>query len=87
MGGALELAQKSKKVIILMSQTDKNHMPKLVELCTLPLTAKECVNMVITDIAVFTIEHQRFVLKVVMEGFSVEDVIASTAACVDIDMT
>ncbi|MBP1080344.1 3-oxoacid CoA-transferase B subunit [Bacillus capparidis] len=87
MGGALELVQKSKKVIILMSQTDKNHSPKLVERCTLPLTARECVNMVITEKAVFTIENRRFVLKEVMEGSTVEEVVASTAAKIDIDIS
>lgn len=87
MGGALELAQKSKKVIILMSQTDKNHAPKLVETCTLPLTAKECVNMVITEKAVFSIENRHFVLKEVMGGCSVEEAVANTAARVCVDFS
>jgi 3-oxoacid CoA-transferase B subunit len=86
MGGALELAQKSKKVIILMSQTDKNETSKLVESCTLPLTAKECVNMVITEKAVFSIENRRFVLKEVMEGSTIDEVVSNTAAHVEINL-
>ncbi|MFN2745702.1 MULTISPECIES: 3-oxoacid CoA-transferase subunit B [Bacillus] len=85
MGGAMELAQKAKKVIVVMSHTDKNGAPKLVENCTLPLTAKGCVDMVITDKAVIAIEHEGFVLKELMNGADLEDVLRLTDGKVRID--
>ncbi|MDQ0255205.1 acetate CoA/acetoacetate CoA-transferase beta subunit [Evansella vedderi] len=82
MGGALELAQKAKKVIVLMNQTDKNGHSKIVKECKLPVTAKACVDMVITDMAVFTISDQQLVLEEVFAPFCVEDVLAKTNASV-----
>src|SRR5699024_12344747 len=52
MGGAIELAQKAKKVIVLMNHLDKHGNSKIVEHCTLPLTAQRCVDLIITDMAV-----------------------------------
>jgi acetate CoA/acetoacetate CoA-transferase beta subunit len=55
MGGAMELAQKARKVTVLMTHTDKNGTSKIVDACTLPLTAAKCVDLIITDLAVFKI--------------------------------
>ncbi|MGM9987944.1 MAG: 3-oxoacid CoA-transferase subunit B [Bacillaceae bacterium] len=54
-GGAMELAAKAKKVIVLMNHNDKNGASKIVKSCTLPLTAKSCVDMIITELGVFNI--------------------------------
>ncbi|ATH92068.1 3-oxoacid CoA-transferase subunit B [Bacillus glycinifermentans] len=86
MGGAMELAQKAKKVIVVMSHTDKNGAPKLLEACTLPLTAKACVDMVITDKAVFAIENNHFVLKELMNEAALDDVLRLTDGRVQIDL-
>lgn len=80
MGGALELAQKAKKVIILMNHVGKDGKPKIVKECSLPLTAEACVHLVITDMAVVAIEREGLVLKEVFEPFSVKEVKENTGA-------
>ncbi|MCY8035956.1 3-oxoacid CoA-transferase subunit B [Bacillus sonorensis] len=86
MGGAMELAQKAKKVIVVMSHTDKHGAPKLLESCTLPLTARGCVDMIITDKAVIEIKNNSFVLKELMNEASVDDVLRLTDGRVRIDL-
>jgi len=80
MGGAMELAQKTKKVIVLMSHLTKKRESKIVEHCTLPLTSKKCVNLIITDMAVIKVTSNGLVLTEVMAPFTVEEVINNTAA-------
>lgn len=80
MGGAMELAQKSKKVIVLMNHTNKQGKPKILTECTLPLTAKSCVDLIITEMAVIKVTQQGLKLIEVMEPYSVEDVIQHTEA-------
>ncbi len=79
-GGALELAQKSKKVIVLMNQVNKNGTSKIVKSCSLPLTAKNCVDMIITEMAVFQIQSGKLTLMEVMEPYSFDDIKAGTDA-------
>jgi 3-oxoacid CoA-transferase B subunit len=86
MGGAMELAQKAKKVVVVMSHTDHQGKPKLVEKCTLPLTAAGCVDLIITDKAVIAVEQRQFVLKELMNGATEEEVIELTAAELKIDV-
>ncbi len=74
MGGAMELAQKAKKVIVLMNHTDKAGNPKIVEQCQLPLTATNCVDMIITDIAVFHVRNQRLQLSEIFAPYTIKDV-------------
>lgn len=79
MGGAMELAQKAKKVIVLMNHTDKYGRAKIVKQCTLPLTSRGCVDMIITEYAVFQIEKSGLVLSEIAENCSLEDVKRLTA--------
>ncbi|TMW73515.1 3-oxoacid CoA-transferase subunit B [Alteribacter natronophilus] len=74
MGGAIELAEKAGKVVILMNHTDKEGNPKILRNCSLPLTAAGCVNMVITDMAVIEISPRGLILKEVFPPFTIEDV-------------
>ncbi|WNB90241.1 3-oxoacid CoA-transferase subunit B [Bacillus sp. NEB1478] len=85
MGGAIDLAQKAKKVIILMNHTDKNGNPKIVKQCSLPLTVKEGAHMIITEKAVFHCKERKLILKEVMTPYSVDDVLSSTGANVIVD--
>lgn len=62
MGGAMELAQKAKKVVVLMNHCDKQGNPKIVKECTLPLTSAACVDLIITDLAVFQVNETGLVL-------------------------
>lgn len=80
MGGAMDLVAGSKYVIVAMQQLDNKGQSKLVENCTLPLTGKKCVHLVVTDMAVFDIDEQGFVLKEWAPGFSVDDIKKATAA-------
>ncbi|MED0736800.1 3-oxoacid CoA-transferase subunit B [Aneurinibacillus thermoaerophilus] len=80
MGGAIELAQKSKKVIVLMNHTNKAGEPKILRQCTLPLTAPECVDMIITERAVIEVVNGELHLKEVLYPYTVEQVVESTGA-------
>lgn len=79
-GGAMELAKKAKKVIVLMSHSNKNGDPKILTECSLPLTAKNCVSMIITDMAVIEVTEKGLVLKEVMAPYTSYDVIEKTGA-------
>lgn len=85
MGGAIDLAQKAKKVIILMNHTDKYGNPKIVRSCSLPLTVKEGADMIITEKAVFHCEEGKLVLREIMSPYTVEDVIETTGAPIVVD--
>lgn len=78
MGGAMELAQKAKKVIVLMNQTDKHGNSKIMKECTLPLTSANCVDMIITDMAVFQISVEGLKLMELFAPHSVNEVRAKT---------
>jgi len=79
-GGGMELAQKAKKVIVLTTHQDRKGRSKLVEKCSLPLTAHRCVDQIITDMAVIDIIEEGFYLREIAKGLSVDDVLAATAA-------
>ncbi|WP_226676893.1 3-oxoacid CoA-transferase subunit B [Mesobacillus jeotgali] len=79
MGGAMELAQKAGKVAVLMNHTDKNGVPKIMESCTLPLTAEKCVDIIITDLAVFKIHEESLLLSELFAPHTVTEVTAKTA--------
>ncbi|UII54489.1 3-oxoacid CoA-transferase subunit B [Cytobacillus spongiae] len=74
MGGAMELAQKANKVIVLMNQLDKHGHSKIVKECTLPLTSARCVDLIITDMAVFSCENEQLTLHEIYKPYSVEDI-------------
>jgi acetate CoA/acetoacetate CoA-transferase beta subunit len=85
MGGGMDLAQNARKVIILSTQTDKKGNSKIRRACTLPITAKHCVDMMITDMAVFRFENHTLVLKEIFEDTTVQEVIDKTEADIIID--
>lgn len=74
MGGAMELAQKAKKVIVVMNHIDKKGNPKILERCTLPLTSSRCAQMIITDMAVFSVTGNGLHLMEVFEPYHLEDI-------------
>jgi 3-oxoacid CoA-transferase subunit B len=82
MGGAMDLVAGVKKIIVVMEHTSKNCDPKFIPQCTLPLTGKNVVDMIITDRAVFQrADHdQPFKLIELAPGVSAEEVREKTAA-------
>ena len=82
MGGAMDLVAGVKRVIVVMEHTSKNGDPKFIPACTLPLTGKNVVDMVITDLAVFKRpDHQSpFALVEMAPGVTVDEIKAKTTA-------
>jgi acetate CoA/acetoacetate CoA-transferase beta subunit len=78
MGGAMELAQKAKKVIVVMGHCDKQGEPKIVRSCTLPLTAAACVDLIITDLAVFKVRATGLLLTELFAPYLIKAVINKT---------
>ncbi|HEY2421378.1 MAG TPA: 3-oxoacid CoA-transferase subunit B [Neobacillus sp.] len=78
MGGGMELAQKAERVIVLMNQCDKVGNSKIVKACTLPLTAKACVDLIITELAVFKVTEEGLLLTEMFEPFDIEYVVDRT---------
>jgi len=78
MGGAMDLAVGAKKVIAVMEHTTKEGQPKIMRECTYPLTAKECTDVIITDVAVIEVTKEGLVLKEVAPGWAAEEVQALT---------
>jgi 3-oxoacid CoA-transferase len=79
-GGAMDLASGAKKLIITMTHVNRDGSAKIVPECDLPLTAANVVDMVITDLAVFTYEPGELTLIELMPDASLEQVRASTTA-------
>lgn len=80
-GGGMELAQKARRLLVLMKHKAKDGRPKIVEQCSLPLTAPRCVDRIITELAVFDVEPEHgLVLREIAEDTSIEEVEAATAA-------
>lgn len=53
MGGAMDLVAGSKRIVVIMDHFSKNNKPKILKKCTLPLTGKNCVDLIITNLGVF----------------------------------
>jgi 3-oxoacid CoA-transferase subunit B len=77
-GGGMELAQKARRVVVLSTHLDKRGRSKIVTQCTLPLTARACVDRVYTDMAVIDITEDGMVLREIAGGLTVDDVITAT---------
>lgn len=73
-GGGMDLAFNTKRVICAMEHTTKNGDIKILKQCTLPLTAPKCVDLIVTDVAVIKIEDEGLILKEIAPGWTVEEV-------------
>ena len=82
MGGAMDLVAGVKKIIVVMEHSSKNGDPKFIPACTLPLTGKNVVDMVITDLAVFQRpDHQSpFKLIEMAPGVTADEIAGKTTA-------
>jgi 3-oxoacid CoA-transferase subunit B len=82
MGGAMDLVAGVKKIIVVMEHVSKDGSPKFIPECTLPLTGKNVVDMIITDFAVFQRANHMspFRLVELAPGVTSEEVRAKTTA-------
>jgi 3-oxoacid CoA-transferase subunit B len=82
MGGAMDLVAGVNKVVVMMEHTAKGGAPKLIPKCTLPLTGRRCINMIITDLCVLQMDAKkhRFRLTELAPGVSADEVKSKTTA-------
>jgi len=73
-GGAMDLAYGAKRKIIVMNHTTKDNQPRILKKCTYPITAVNCVNLIITDIAVIEVTKKGLVLKEIAPGWTPDEV-------------
>jgi len=85
MGGAMDLVTGSNKVIVSMLHTNKGK-PKLVKKCSLPLTGKNVVDMVITELGVFEYRNDEMFLIELSEGVSLDEIKEATPAKYHVDL-
>jgi len=80
MGGAMDLVAGVKKVLILMEHTAKDGQPKLLKECTLPLTGKSVVDMVITELGKFDITPEGVHVAEIAPGVTLDEIKSKTQA-------
>lgn len=81
MGGAMDLVAGVKRVVVVMEHTNKAGESKVLPECTLPLTGKQCMDLIITDLAVFAVNRGAgLTLIELAPEVSLEEVTAKTAA-------
>jgi len=78
-GGAMDLVSGVKKLIVMMEHTAKDGSPKILDECTLPITGKNVVDMLVTDKGVFTVDKDEGLTLIEISPFSsLEDIKGST---------
>jgi len=78
MGGAMDLVASAKNIIVAMMHTNKAGASKLLSKCNLPLTGVNCVKKVITNLGVFKIEENNFIITEIAPNITIEEVKEST---------
>jgi 3-oxoacid CoA-transferase subunit B len=83
MGGAMDLVAGVKRVVVVMEHANKAGQSKLLKACTLPLTGAACVDLIVTDLAVFEVDKKGGTGLTLIEmapGVSLDEVAAKTEA-------
>jgi len=82
MGGAMDLVAGVRRVVVVMEHTEKSGAPKLLNRCSLPLTGARVVDLVITDLAVFSVDKAAETLRLLelAGGVTLDEVRARTEA-------
>src|SRR5215467_6097144 len=79
-GGAMDISAGAKKLIVCMEHVTKDGAPKIVKKCSYPLTGLECVDTVVTDLAVIDVTMEGLALREAAPGWTLEDVQKLTGA-------
>lgn len=79
-GGAMDIACGSKKLIVCMEHNTKDGTPKIVKKCSYPLTGMACTNTIVTDLAVIDVTEEGLLLREVASGWTAEEVQERTEA-------
>ena len=77
-GGAMDLAFGANRLVVVMTHTTSDNQPKILKQCTYRLTAPECVDLIITDIAVIEVTAEGLLLKETSPGWTVDEIQALT---------
>ncbi|SFO94449.1 3-oxoacid CoA-transferase subunit B [Salibacterium halotolerans] len=85
MGGAMDIVQGARNVVIIMNHVNKHGDSKIRTSCELPLTGEQVVSRLITDMAVFDFTDEGMVLKEVLNGTDIADIRDHTEAAFTVD--
>ena len=79
-GGAMDLAECARHLFVMMDYCSKDGTPKILKQCTLPLTARHCVDSIYTDLAVVDVTDSGLVIREMLADLDLKTLQASTGA-------
>lgn len=83
-GGAMDLVARAKQIWLAMEHVTREGRPRLLERCTLPVTSPRGVTLIVTDLAVISVNGGRFVLEETAPGYTAEEIAALTGAPLEV---
>lgn len=84
-GGAMDLVAGARRIVVVMDHANKHGEPKILKRCSLPLTGEGVVDLIITDLCVFSCARPGLRLLEMAPGVTIDEVRAKTEAEFDID--